>query len=121
MQAVYVLPYVVSFSPTVDAATLLQASCYRPTAQVSISSLVILLNGACFFSLLEYNPAQRLTAEEALSHPYIQEIHSNGGGGAGGLTSADCTPLMIPSEEFAFEEREITLDSLRSEILQEGR
>jgi hypothetical protein len=54
----------------------------------------------------------RYSAEEALAHGYIAEIS--------GSIVADTSPLMIPSEEFAYETQELTVDILRQELLKEG-
>ncbi len=54
----------------------------------------------------------RYTAEEALSHAYIAQISST--------LTPDVSPLIIPPEEFAYEQAEISIDILRKELLREG-
>ncbi|PKI35968.1 hypothetical protein CRG98_043650 [Punica granatum] len=60
--------------------------------------------------LLEFDPRYRITAEEALAHPYFR-----------GLANVDSEPSMKPISkfEFAFERRKLTKDDVRELIYRE--
>lgn len=60
--------------------------------------------------LLEYDPNKRLSAEEALNHPYFKELHSE-----------EEEPIANPIDYFDFEFEQYTLDKriLRELILDE--
>lgn len=64
--------------------------------------------------LLEFDPARRPTALQALSHPYFREFYDSGSSPA---TERAARP--IPQSEFQFERMKLTPDAMRRLFLEE--
>jgi len=60
--------------------------------------------------ILQVDPAKRLSAAEAMEHPYFDSLHE---------PSAVITREPIPAEEFAFERQNLSRDDLRKLFLEE--
>uniref|UniRef100_A0A7S0ZBR0 Mitogen-activated protein kinase n=1 Tax=Timspurckia oligopyrenoides TaxID=708627 RepID=A0A7S0ZBR0_9RHOD len=60
--------------------------------------------------LLEWNPDLRLTAQEALRHPYFSGIHD---------VSFERTAQPVDPQEFAFEQSRLSVDLIKEEFLKE--
>ena len=58
--------------------------------------------------LLQWNPKNRMTVEEALEHPFMEKLHD-----------PFDEPVGFPCEEFDFERPDITLEELKVEMWKE--
>ena len=61
-------------------------------------------------SLLCYDPKLRMTAKQALRHPYLQKYNK----------SPPCPRHKLPATEFLFEHTIPSIEQLRDELLMEG-
>lgn len=62
-------------------------------------------------SILDFDPAKRPTAAQALAHPYFVSVHDPE------ALEQDAEPL--PMEEFEFEKKQLSIDEIRMLFLQE--
>ncbi|XP_078599530.1 uncharacterized protein LOC144874819 [Branchiostoma floridae x Branchiostoma japonicum] len=63
----------------------------------------------CLLSkMLNFNPKERISVEDALSHPYLSKYHD-----------PDDEPICIPAFDFDFERRTMTRDQIKQAILSE--
>lgn len=64
-------------------------------------------------SMLKFNPEDRISAADALQHPYITSMPT--------CFQPGPLPNKIPAAEFEFENRRLTLEELRQELIKEVR
>jgi len=57
-----------------------------------------------------FNPQKRITVEEALKHPYLQELH---------FPDDEPTRAPVPSAEFEFEKYNLSLQQLKDLLYEE--
>jgi serine/threonine protein kinase len=58
--------------------------------------------------MLEFNPVKRITVDEALRHPYLEELHDS-----------DDEPVCEETIDFSFETQNLSFDELKKLLLEE--